>query len=133
MARVIALRQPLAKPMLQVVVNATSGADWNSVQVFANRDAKRQLNVQPQLMLRFVDFGELEFQPDMQKPRTGLPIEPLANYGCTCWLHASDAHIEEISPSGGVGEKQPYDFDRSTNNSARTARVCQWKFQLGIL
>ena len=65
-----------------VVVHATSGvADGNAVQVFANRDAKRQLNVQPQLMLRFADFGELEFQPDMQKPRTGLPIEPLANYG----------------------------------------------------
>jgi len=43
---------------------------------FANRDAKRQLNVQPQSMLCFVDFGVLEFQPDMQKPRTGLPIEP---------------------------------------------------------
>jgi hypothetical protein len=33
------------------------------------------------LVLFFVDFGVLEFQPDMQKPRTGLPIEPLADYG----------------------------------------------------
>jgi hypothetical protein len=33
--------------------------------------------------------------------------------------YAGDAHIEEISPSGGVGErvgeKRPHDFDRSTN------------------
>jgi hypothetical protein len=35
----------------------------------------------PHRVLCFVDFGVLEFQPDMQKPRTGLPIEPLANYG----------------------------------------------------
>jgi hypothetical protein len=39
----------------------------------------------------------------------------------------------ENSVKGGVGEKQPNDFDWSTNNSARTARVCQWKFQLEIL
>jgi hypothetical protein len=35
----------------------------------------------PELVLCFVDFGVFEFQPDMQKPRTGLPIEALANYG----------------------------------------------------
>ena len=72
----------LGEAKVAVIVNATFGvADGNAVQVFANDDAKRQLDVQPQLMLCFVDFGVLEFQPDMQKPRTGLPIEPLANCG----------------------------------------------------
>ena len=67
----------LCEAKVAVVVNATSGAaEGNAVQVFANGDAKRQLNVQPQSMLCFVDFGVLEFQPDMQKSRTGLPIEP---------------------------------------------------------
>jgi hypothetical protein len=47
----------------------------------------------------WIAFGVLEFQPDVQKARTGLPIEPLAHYGRTSWLHAGDAHIEEISPS----------------------------------
>ena len=80
MVRVIAPSQPLAKP--KVVVNATLGAaDGNAVQVFTNGNAKRQLDVQPKFVLCYVDFGVLEFQPDVQKARTGLPIEPLAHYG----------------------------------------------------
>ena len=50
----------LGEAKAAVVVNATSGvAEGNAVQVFANGDAKRQLDVQPQSMLCFVDFGVL--------------------------------------------------------------------------
>jgi hypothetical protein len=72
----------LGETKVAVVVNATSGAaEGNAVQVFTNGNAERQLDVQPQLVLCFIDFGILEFQPDMQKPRTVLPIEPLVHYG----------------------------------------------------
>ena len=60
----------LGEAKVAVVVDATSGvADGNAVQVFANGDAKRQLDVQPQLVLFLVDFGVLEFQPDRTCPR----------------------------------------------------------------
>ena len=109
---------------------ALSVAEGDTVQVFTNDDAKRQLNVQPEFVLCRVNFGVLEFQPEVQKAPTGLPVESLTHHGRACRLHTTNAHIKEISPSGGLREEHPHDVDGGIDHSSGTARVSHRVFSI---
>src|SRR5258708_5133750 len=59
----------------------------------------------------------------MEKSRAGLARDFLPGRRGAWWIYAIDAHIQHVSPPGGLHEKRPNDLNRCIDYSRWTARI----------
>ena len=107
-----------------MIVDATIiGIERRALEIFANRNAKRQVYIHHEPMMLCVGLNDPKCEFQVKQPRAGLAQDFLPGHGRTWRVYAVDAHIEDMSPSGGVYEKRPNDPDRCIDDSRRTARI----------
>src|SRR5216684_2281266 len=70
-----------------------------------------------------IGLNDPKYEFQVKQPRAGLAHDFLPGHGRTWRVHVVDAHIEDISPSGGVCEKRPNDLYGRVDDGRWTARI----------
>src|SRR5262249_56456664 len=97
-----------------VVADAASiRLERDTIHVFTHPDAKGQVYVELERMVRRVDVDELEPQLQPQYPRPGFPVDFLPDRRRAFRLDGGDAQVEHLAPSGRRRQKPPHHLDRS--------------------
>ena len=106
-----------------IVYPAVGVVERRAAQILMNSEAERQVHLQPEAMMVWVDIDHPKRELEMKGTRAGLAADLLSDDRRSERINAGSAYIEYTSPSGGVHEKRPNKIDRRIDDGRWTARI----------
>jgi hypothetical protein len=106
-----------------IVYPAVGVVERRAAQILMNSEAERQVHLQPEAMMVWVDIDHPKRELEMKGSRAGLAADLLSDDRRSGRINAGNAYIEYTSPSGGVYEKRPNKIDRRIDDGRWTARI----------